>query len=244
MPLKPQSRIMRIKIRHGIISPSLAHSRGSDTASWCGGVFDERIMERPHHGIHVAESLGAESWGHIRHGHSSRQTNKCASEVHVRTMDQAYTCHDRNIVRWAESKEQQQPTLVTKCGHGFLIHANENNETTQWCNTCNHVIMIMMMDIPSLIAHTERTVRQCPACFHNTCKWSSMSNATHADDLIGKRWTRHDSQTEEPFHSSCWMSQRIPKAACIWLGQSQMHVLDSITLPRSACHASMTRNIQ
>ena len=140
-----------------------------------------------HHGIHVAESLGAESRGHIRHGHSSRQTNKCASEVHVRTMDQAYTCHDRNIVRWAESKEQQQPTLVTKCGHGFLIHANENNETTQWCNTCNHVIMIMMMDIPSLIAHTERTVRQCPACFHNTCKWSSMSNATHADDTYWKK---------------------------------------------------------
>ena len=63
-------------------------------------------------------------------------------------MDQAYTCHDRNVVRWAESKEQHRPALVTKCGHVFWVHANEDNETTQWCNTCNHVIMIMRMGIP------------------------------------------------------------------------------------------------
>ena len=45
--LKPQSRIMRIKIRHGIVSQSLVHNRGLDTASWCRSMFDERIMEHP-----------------------------------------------------------------------------------------------------------------------------------------------------------------------------------------------------
>ena len=62
-----------------------------------GEMFNERIMEHPHHGIHVAESLGAKSRGHIRHGNSSRYT-----DVHPKSMcamDQAYTRHDIGVAR-------------------------------------------------------------------------------------------------------------------------------------------------
>lgn len=137
MPLKPQSRIMRIKIRHGIISPSLAHSRGSDTASWCGGVFDERIMERPHHGIHVAESLGAESRGHIRHGNSSRYT-----DVHPKSMCATWIRHTRVMTEMLSDEQNQRNNidqhLLRSVG---MFSEYMQMRTTRQHNDATHAIM-------------------------------------------------------------------------------------------------------
>lgn len=137
MSLKPQSRIMRIKIRHGIISPSLAHSRGSDTASWCGGVFDERIMERPHHGIHVAESLGAESRGHIRHGNSSRYT-----DVHPKSMCATWIRHTRVMTEMLSDEQNQRNNidqhLLRSVG---MFSEYMQMRTTRQHNDATHAIM-------------------------------------------------------------------------------------------------------